>query len=67
MIGVQPANCVVMEDAVVGVQAAKSAGMRCIAVLTTNTAEALIQADVITPSLDQLPVETVRTLLAVFI
>ncbi len=63
-IGVQPANCVVMEDAVVGVQAAKNAGMRCIAVLTTNTADALNQADMITPDLDRLPVETVRTLLA---
>ena len=64
VIGVHPGDCVVMEDAVVGVQAAKSAGMRCIAVLTTNPAESLSQADVITPSLDRLPVETVRKLLA---
>jgi beta-phosphoglucomutase len=64
VIGVRPVNCVVMEDAVVGVQAAKSAGMRCIAVLTTNPAEALSQADVITPHLDCLPVEIVRKLLA---
>lgn len=64
VIGVRPANCVVMEDAVVGVQAAKSAGMRCIAVLTTNPADALSQADVITQDLDRLPVEMVRKLLA---
>lgn len=33
--GVQPADCAVVEDAVSGVQAAKAAGMRCIAVTTS--------------------------------
>ena len=63
-IGAAPANCVVMEDAVVGVQAAKSAGMACVAVLTTNTAASLHQADLITPRLDQLSIESVTKLLA---
>jgi HAD superfamily hydrolase (TIGR01509 family) len=62
-IGAAPANCIVMEDAVVGVQAAKSAGMACIAVLTTNTAASLHQADIIIPHLDQLSVESVSQFL----
>jgi len=40
-------ECVVVEDAVNGIQAAKSAGMRCIAVATTFSAERLTEADVI--------------------
>jgi len=62
-IGVEPANCVVIEDAIPGVQAAKSAGMKCIAVLTTNPAAALSAADVIAERLDLLPVKTVCQLL----
>ena len=62
-IGVPPTHCIVIEDSIAGVQAAKRAGMKCIAVLTTNPASALTDADVITGLLDQLPVETVRKLL----
>jgi beta-phosphoglucomutase len=32
MVGIQPAKCVVFEDAVAGVQAALNAGMMCIGV-----------------------------------
>ena len=46
-LGVSASECVVVEDAVNGVQAAKSAGMRCIAVATTFPAERLTEADVI--------------------
>ena len=34
-LGVKPANCLVFEDAVLGEQAAYSAGMRCVAVLSS--------------------------------
>jgi beta-phosphoglucomutase len=46
-LGVMPSECVVVEDAVNGVQAAKAAGMRCVAVATTFPADRLQEADVV--------------------
>ncbi len=46
-LGVDPAGCVVIEDAVNGVEAAHSAGMRCIAVAHTFPAGRLRAADVV--------------------
>jgi beta-phosphoglucomutase len=46
-IGVPSKRCVVVEDAVAGVKAAKRGGMRCIAVTTTNPAHELKEADII--------------------
>ena len=46
-LGVPPAACVVLEDAVNGVQAAKAAGMRCVAVAQTFPAAKLAQADLV--------------------
>jgi HAD superfamily hydrolase (TIGR01509 family) len=46
-LGVISHECVVVEDAVNGVQAAKSAGMRCVAVATTFSPDRLQQADVV--------------------
>lgn len=57
-INVPPQRCVVFEDAVVGVQAGKAAGMRVVAVTTTNPAEKLKQADLVVDRLDQIPSET---------
>ena len=48
-MGVAPGECVVIEDAVNGVQAAKAAGMRCVAVAQTFSAEELIGADLLRP------------------
>jgi beta-phosphoglucomutase len=50
-LGVLPARCVVIEDAVNGVQAAKAAGMRCVAVAHTFPAARLTGADLIRSSL----------------
>lgn len=47
-----PEQCVVIEDAVNGVQAAKAAGMRCVAVAQTFPREALHAADVVRPSIE---------------
>ena len=51
-LGVAPANCVVIEDAVAGVTAAKRAGMRCIAVTNTNSRETLAEADFVVDTLE---------------
>ena len=46
-LGVTPRECVVVEDAANGIQAAKAAGMRCIGVAHTLPAEHLQSADVV--------------------
>lgn len=48
-LGCAPAECVVVEDAVNGVQAAKAAGMRCVAVAQTFAAAQLKGADLLKP------------------
>lgn len=45
-LGVMPAECVVVEDAVNGIQAAKAAGMLCVAVAQTLPAHLLSEADI---------------------
>ena len=62
-LGVEPKNCVVMEDAVVGVRAAKRAGMYCIAVANTCPAEQLTEADIVVESLEEISVKTIEKLL----
>lgn len=52
----KPQECVVIEDAVNGVAAAKSAGMRCIAVAQTFPADRLQNADLVRPSLREVSV-----------
>jgi beta-phosphoglucomutase len=54
-IGVLPENCLVIEDAIVGVEAAHRAGMLCVAVTTTNPPEALQMAEIVIDRLDHLP------------
>jgi len=46
-LGVSPEHCVVIEDAEHGVQAAKAAGMRCVAVKHTFGEDKLSRADLI--------------------
>jgi HAD superfamily hydrolase (TIGR01509 family) len=62
LIGVPPDGCVVVEDAVVGVEAARRAGMKCVAVATTNPLRALQGADVAVERLDALPPDTFERL-----
>jgi beta-phosphoglucomutase family hydrolase len=58
-IGMPAARCVVFEDAHVGIEAAHRAGMRVIAVATTNPLEALGKADKAVNRLDELAVEEI--------
>jgi HAD superfamily hydrolase (TIGR01509 family) len=46
-LGVFPSECVVVEDAVNGIQAAKAAGMRCVAVAQTFLSDRLTEADLV--------------------
>jgi len=52
-LGVEPGNCVVIEDAIAGVAAAKTAGMKCIAVTNSHPIDRLDKADVIVDSLEK--------------
>lgn len=53
-LGIPPCACLVIEDAIAGVEAARRGGMKCVAVLTTNSAEKLSSADVIVNDLTEL-------------
>jgi beta-phosphoglucomutase family hydrolase len=61
-LGIIPLNCLVIEDAVAGVQAAKAAGMKCVAVTTTSHAEKLTDADVVLDNLAELMTDHIREL-----
>jgi HAD superfamily hydrolase (TIGR01509 family) len=61
-LGIEAARCVVFEDAPSGVQAAKSAGAKCIAVTNTVPAEELAGADLICDSLEKVNLEMIRSL-----
>lgn len=55
-IGVRPDRSVVFEDALVGIAAAKAAGMRVVGVATTEPKEKLAHADWVVDRLDELSV-----------
>ena len=63
-LGLTPERCVVVEDAIAGVAAAKRAGMRCLAVTNTNPPAALAAADWIVDSLADLPDDAFDRLVA---
>jgi len=60
---VKPDDCIVIEDAIAGVEGARRAGMKCIAVTTTNSAEALAQADYVVESLTLVDEQMISALL----
>lgn len=63
-VGVMPKNCVVFEDAVAGVVAAKKGMMKCVAVTTTNSRLALQKAgaDLVVDSLAEIKPQQVASL-----
>jgi HAD superfamily hydrolase (TIGR01509 family) len=62
-MGIIPAHCVVIEDAPSGVQAAKAAGSKCIAVTNSASADKLQEADLVCNSLEQIDIETTQKLI----
>lgn len=63
-LAAEPASCVVIEDAQVGIRAARAAGMKAVAVTTTHPAEALApeSPDRIVASLEEVFVPFLRGL-----
>lgn len=59
-LGVEPAACLVVEDAVNGVAAAKAAGMRCLGITTSFTPDELSAADWTAPDLASAPEDVLR-------
>lgn len=58
-----PARCVVIEDAPNGVQAAKAAGAKCIAVTNTAPGSKLTEADAVCTSLEFVTLDALRELI----
>lgn len=61
---VTPENCLVFEDSVAGVQSAKAAGMKVIAITTTHKHEELQLADKIIKDYDEISVKDILGILA---
>ncbi len=62
-LGVKPENCIVVEDAVAGVTAAKRAGMCCLAVTNTHPRRSLSEADLIVDTLETISVNDLERLI----
>ena len=62
-LGVEPKDCVVIEDAIAGVAACKRAGMQCMAVTNTHPRESLAEADLIVDTLEEVTVDDLEGLL----
>ena len=60
LIGLKPSECLVVEDAVSGIRAGKSAGCRCLAVSGSFEREQLLEADWICDALDKVPEEALN-------
>jgi HAD superfamily hydrolase (TIGR01509 family) len=58
-VEIDSANCVIIEDTPGGVEAAKAAGANCIAVTNTAGPEVLRDADLISPSVEQIDIQTI--------
>jgi HAD superfamily hydrolase (TIGR01509 family) len=59
-LGLKPGDCLVVEDAVSGIQAGKAAGCRCLAVSSSFDAKELKEADWICDSLLNVPEEVLK-------
>lgn len=62
-LGLAPGKCIAFEDAVAGVQSAKSAGLKTIALTTTHQIEELKQADKIVKDFTEITLDMIQTIL----
>jgi beta-phosphoglucomutase len=62
-LGMEPNACIVFEDSLAGVQSAKSAGMKVVALTTTHSPKELHEADKIVKDYTELSVDMLDTLL----
>lgn len=62
-LAIEPGNCIVIEDAVAGITAAKKAGMLCLAVTNTHPRERLVEADLVVDTLEAVTIESLIGLL----
>jgi len=60
-LGATPNDCVVIEDSPLGVKAARTAGMKCLAVANTHPRQRLEEADKIVDSLENMDLITLLT------
>lgn len=60
---IDPAHCVVIEDAPSGVQAARAAGAKCIAVTNSTSAANLREAGLVCDTLEKIDLETIQKLI----
>lgn len=61
-LGAKPQDCIVIEDSVHGIEAAKAAGMKCIALTTTHKPSELTKADMVVKDLSRLSVRNMLEL-----
>ena len=61
-MSVEPGSCVVFEDAVLGVEAGKRAGMKCVGVDRHGNPERLKKADLVVGDLGEVTVEKIKDL-----
>ncbi len=61
-LGVEPANCVVMEDAIAGVAGAKAADMKCVAVTNSHPVKSLKAADLVVDTLENVDINILNGL-----
>ena len=56
LLGFNPAECLVLEDAPAGIQSARAAGTKVVGLMSTYAAEALKQADAVIVKFSQMEV-----------
>jgi beta-phosphoglucomutase-like phosphatase (HAD superfamily) len=62
-LGIAPSSCVVIEDTPNGIQAAKVAGTKCIAVTNSVSAKNLYEADLVCDSLEHIKLDMIQALI----